>query len=61
MLSECPIQFGLCHHINIYQKVNNLIHNWIYPLMGKVHKNFHTRMDDLQVYELPQQDRPLTK
>ena len=33
----------------------------IYPLMGKVHKNFHTRMDDLQVYELPQQERPLTK
>ena len=44
--------------INIYKKVRNLIHNWIYPLMGKVHRNVHTRMHILQVYELPQQELP---
>ena len=42
--------------INIFDKVGNLKHNWIYPLMGKVHRNFHTRMHNLQVYELLQKE-----
>ena len=37
------------------------MHNWIHPLMGKVHRNFHTRMHNLLVYELPQQELSINK
>ena len=54
-----PILFGFCHrkHFQKGKKFNTQLDLSI----GKVHRNVHTRMHNLQVYELLQQECPLTK